>query len=190
MAETRSDREQKQNSKEDTASQRLITQGREGQMRRRSSSDYATNPFEMMRRLTEQMFGPLVTPGLRGLVHAADDLWIPSVEVLERDGKLVVRADLPGMSKDDVRVEVRDDNLIIEGERKKEMKEDREGYFVTERTYGKFYRAIPLPEGVNADSARATFRDGVLELTIDAPKNNSRTKTIPIDESRQSDSSR
>jgi HSP20 family protein len=190
MAEARSDREQQTRSNNEQSSQNLITQGSNQQVRRRSASDFATNPFELMRRITEQMFGPLVAPGVRGLTRAAEDVWAPSIEVFEKDGKLVVRADLPGMNKDDVRVEVRDDNIIIEGERKEEKKEDREGYFLTERIYGKFYRTIPLPEGINADSARATFHDGVLELTLDAPKNNSKSKTIPIEESRQSTSNR
>jgi HSP20 family protein len=156
--------------------------------RRRTGMDYGTTPFDLMRRLTEQMFGPLVSPGLRGLVNSASDSWAPQIEVFERDNKLVVRADLPGMSKDDVRVEVRDDTLIIEGERKEEKKEDREGWFVTERSYGKFYRAIPLPEGVQPENAHATFRDGVLELTIDVPKRGSRARAIPIEESRETKS--
>jgi HSP20 family protein len=110
---------------------------------------------------------------------------LPQIEINERDGKLIVTADLPGMKKDDVRVEVVDNNLIIEGERRQERKEDREGYFVTERTYGKFYRAIPLPEGVNPENAKATFHDGVLELTLDTPKKKTSARAIPIEESRE-----
>ena len=76
--------------------------------------------------------------------------------------------------------------LILEGERKEEKKEDREGYFVTERTYGRFYRVVPLPDDVDAGSARATFRNGVLELTFDLPRDHrSHSRSIPIEEGRE-----
>jgi HSP20 family protein len=128
------------------------------------------------------MFGPVMAPAGRGVARSIEE-WTPMIEIFERDGKLHVTADLPGMSRDDVRIEVRDNNLVIEGERKQEKKEDREGYFLTERSYGKFYRVIPLPDDVNPDSARATFRDGVLELTMDLPRNHpSHSRTIPIEE--------
>jgi HSP20 family protein len=114
-----------------------------------------------------------------------EQTWSPQIEVIERDGKLLVRADLPGMKKDDVHVEAVDNTLIIQGERREERKEDREGYFVSERSYGSFYRAIPLPEGTNADNARASFRDGVLELTLDLPKSQqSKSRSIPIEEAK------
>ena len=135
---------------------------------------YPANPFDVMRRITEQMFGPMTS--------SSDEMWSPRIEVSQRDGKFVVRAELPGMNKDDVRAEVRDDTLILEGERRQELKEDREGYFLTERSYGRFYRAIPLPPGVKADGAHATFKDGVLELTMDAPKEQQNGKSIPIEE--------
>ena len=81
----------------------------------------------------------------------------------------MVRADLPGMAKDDFKVEVSDDMLTIEGERKHEKKEEREWYHYSERSYGSFYRAIPLPEGIDASKATSEFRNGVLEVTMPAP---------------------
>jgi HSP20 family protein len=74
------------------------------------------------------------------------------------------------MTKDDVKVEVTDDAVTISGERKSEHEEKREGYYRSERSYGSFYRQIPLPEGVDADDANATFRNGVLEITMQAPQ--------------------
>lgn len=177
MAEARTDREQQAQTKREVSTQQKMLPAT------RSAFDYPANPFDIMRRLTEQMFGPLAPRSF-----TREEIWAPQIEVTERDGKLVVTADLPGMKKDDVRVEVLDNNLIIEGERRQERKEDREGYFVTERSYGKFYRAIPLPEGVNPENAKATFRDGVLELTLDAPKKKSSARTIPIEESREKSS--
>lgn len=183
MTEPRTDREQQIQTRPDpeTTSDRQMT-NRSPQATRRRSSSAPTHPLEMMRRLTEQMFGPLVP--------RAAEVWMPSIEVSERDGKLHVTADLPGMTKDDVRVEVRDNNLIIEGERKQEKKEDREGYFVTERTYGSFYRVVPLPDDVDPQTARATFRDGVLELTMDLPRDHrAHSRRIPIEESKSEASS-
>ena len=93
----------------------------------------------------------------------------PQIEVFQRGNDLVVRADLPGLKKEDVNVEIRDDAVILQGERKDEKEEEREGWYRSERTYGSFYRAIPLPEGAIADSAKATFKNGVLEVTVQAP---------------------
>ncbi|HEX8501297.1 MAG TPA: Hsp20/alpha crystallin family protein [Pyrinomonadaceae bacterium] len=102
------------------------------------------------------------------------------VEVFEREGQLVVRADLPGLKKEDVKVEVSNDTLTISGERKSEHEEKREGFYRSERSYGSFQRQIPLPEGVNADDARATFNNGVLEISIQAPQRESRSRRLEI----------
>src|SRR4029078_12533886 len=77
-----------------------------------------------------------------GLIPAE---WSPRIEILERDGRYLIRADLPGMTQADVRVEATDEMLTIQGERKQEKEEKREGYYYGERAYGSFYRAIPLP---------------------------------------------
>jgi len=95
--------------------------------------------------------------------------WSPRVEIVEHDGKFVVRADLPGMCKDDIKVEVTHDTLTIQGERTHEEKEEREGCCYSERSYGSFYRAIPLPEGAETGKATAEFDKGVLEIAIPAP---------------------
>jgi HSP20 family molecular chaperone IbpA/Arc/MetJ-type ribon-helix-helix transcriptional regulator len=86
----------------------------------------------------------------------------PAVEVRERDGNLVVSAELPGLNKDDVKVEVTGDGLVIQGERKREQEEERGGVHRSERSYGSFYRSIPLPEGANIEQAKAQFNNGVL----------------------------
>lgn len=101
--------------------------------------------------------------------------WSPQVEMFERDGELVLRADLPGLSKDDVKVELADNAVTITGERRDEREEKREGFYSSERSYGRFYRRLPLPQGVNTEDARASFRDGVLEVTMPAPKAEAKT---------------
>lgn len=134
------------------------------------------DPFRLMDEMREEMdriFGNFFGTGLapaRSLRRTAGDIevWAPQIEMFERDGKLVVQADLPGMKKDDVNVEIENDILTIEGERREERSDEEGGY--SERRYGRFYRAIPLPDGVNAENTRASFNDGVLEVTIDAPR--------------------
>lgn len=137
----------------------------------------AATPFEFMRRFGEEMdrlFGDFGVG--RGLFTAGNQagLWAPQVEIFERDGELIVRADLPGLTKDDVNIEIDNDAITIEGERHSEEQENREGFYRTERSYGKFYRRVPLPDGVDAENADASFDNGVLEVTMEAPK---RTET-------------
>lgn len=118
----------------------------------------------------------------RGLSEAPQSLWSPQVEIFERGGQFIIRADLPGLTKDDVKVDVRDDALVIQGERRQEHEEDEEGYYRSERSYGSFYRSIPLPEGVEDDDIKASFRDGVLEITMPAPQRQQQGRRIEIGE--------
>jgi HSP20 family protein len=157
----------------------------------------AASPFTFMRRFSEEMdrlfedfgmgrgwlapsFGRDLMPTAFG--DLGRSMWSPEVEVFEREGQLVVRADLPGLTRDDVNVEVTDDAINISGERKSEHEERGEGYYRSERSYGNFYRSIPLPEGVNAENVDATFRNGVLEITMPAPQRQSRGRQIEIKE--------
>jgi HSP20 family protein len=94
----------------------------------------------------------------------------PHVEMFERNGKLVISADLPGLNKEDVKVDITDDAVLIEGERKYEHEEREEGVYRSERSYGEFRRQIPLPQGVKTETATANFKNGVLEITMEAPQ--------------------
>jgi HSP20 family protein len=96
-------------------------------------------------------------------------LWSPPIEVFEKGDKIVVRAEIPGISKEDVTIDVTDDALTIEGERRQESEDRGEGFYRSERSYGRFLRTIPLPEGVDTEKADAKFKDGVLEVTLPAP---------------------
>ncbi len=106
--------------------------------------------------------------------------WTPQIEVFERGGQFIVRAELPGMTSSDVKVDIFGDSLNIHGERKQEKKEEGEGWYRSERSYGRFFRSIPLPDGINVDEAKASFRDGVLEITMPAPKREERRRSIEI----------
>jgi len=140
------------------------------------------SPFSMMRRMAEDMdrlfenFGlSRSSVGLQSLASNIEQtIWAPQVETFRRGDNLVIRADLPGLKKEDVKVEIDDGVLAISGERREEREEARDDYFQSERSYGQFYRVIPLPEGVNENQSEASFRDGVLEVTIPAPKQEER----------------
>jgi HSP20 family protein len=144
---------------------------------------FRMSPFALMRRFSEEMdqYFEQVGAGRSGSGMAAGGgLFSPSVEVFERDGQLIVRADLPGMTKDDVHVEVTHDTLMLTGERRSEHEERQSGTFHSERSYGAFHRQIPLPEGVNAEQVQASFKDGVLEITMPAPQRQARGRRIDI----------
>jgi HSP20 family protein len=137
----------------------------------------SAGPFSVMRRFTEEMdrlFDDFGFGGLGRSVPAPPDLgrggWTPQIELFEREGKLVVQADLPGMKREDLTVDIDDGGITIQGERRQEHEELRQGFYHSERSYGGFCRRIPLPDGVNAEAAKASFRDGVLEIELDAPK--------------------
>jgi HSP20 family protein len=112
-------------------------------------------------------------------------LWTPQIETFQRGNEFVVRADLPGLTKDDVKVDVTEDSITLQGERREEHEEDREGYYRSERSYGSFYRVVPLPDGAITDSAKAQFNNGVLEIVLQAPpKEVSRGRRLEISESK------
>ena len=144
----------------------------------------SANPFSMLERFADEMDRVFENFGFGGLrsrqsgrgfgLLSGEDIWTPELEIFHRNSELVIRADLPGLTKDDVKVDVSDNQVIIEGERQRQHEEEREGVFRSERSYGRFYRAIPLPEGVIADQAKATFKNGVLEITIPAPPEQAR----------------
>lgn len=113
---------------------------------------------------------PLLRSAARPGATSGQSLWNPQVEVFERGDNLVVRADLPGIRKEDVDVSVEDGMLTIRGERRDEREEKEEGFYRSERSYGQFYRAIAIPEGVNDDACDARYADGVLEVTLPLPK--------------------
>jgi HSP20 family protein len=145
---------------------------------------FRMSPFALMRRFMEDMEQQWGQPGMghggQGMATTGSAFFSPPVELFEREGHLVVRADLPGLTKDDVHVEVTDEALTIEGERRSEHEERQGGFFRSERRYGTFHRQIPLPEGVNPDQVKASFKDGVLEVSMPAPQRQARGRQIEI----------
>jgi HSP20 family protein len=140
---------------------------------------FNTNPFSLMRRFTDEMDRLFESGGWRrGRTEMAP--WSPAVEVTEHDGTLEVAVELPGVKESDIKVEVSDEGLVIQGERKREHEEKGEGYYRSERSYGQFYRLIPLPETAKLDQARAEFHNGELRISVPAPARQRSAREIPI----------
>lgn len=145
-----------------------------------------------MDRLWESFFGrSMASPSrllsswpLQGAQSWGEDaatLWSPRIDVRHRDDAVLVHADLPGCRKEDVRIEATEEGIAISGERtqQRDQEEDERGYRLTERSYGSFYRNIPLPEGAQVEQATARMADGVLEVRI--PVQASQRRRIQIE---------
>jgi HSP20 family protein len=118
-----------------------------------------------MNRLFNTVFDT-PTPGNGGTMRR----WVPAMDLVESGDHFVLRADLPGMGQDDIKIELEDGTLTISGERKAEHEEKEEGYYRVERAFGSFSRSLTLPKGVDAGAVSASFDRGVLEVRIPKPE--------------------
>lgn len=166
-----------------------------GTMRGTQPERWLSSPFELMDRMSDEMdrvfdrvFRDFGAPRRSWLSSRGErtmhGLWTPRVEAFQKGNQFIVRAELPGLKKDDVQVEVTDEAVTLHGQRREEREEEREGFYHSELEYGQFHRTIQLPDGVIADSAKASFRDGVLEITMQAaPAEARRGRRLEITES-------
>jgi HSP20 family protein len=135
----------------------------------------ARDPFALLRQMTSELDRAFEDwPTFRwptpGVVTSPEPVaWSPKIDVFERGNRLVTRVDLPGMKREDVSVEVTDGHLALSGERKRETEEKKDNFYRSEREYGSFYRAVPLPDGVKLEDVKATFSEGVLEVSVPLP---------------------
>jgi len=121
-------------------------------------------PFTAMGRMMEEMERMI---GFRSSVeNGGIPMWTPAIEISQNNGEYEIRAELAGLKPEDVKVEVNGDALVLEGDRKFEHEEKKDGVYRSERQYGHFYRSIPLPEGAEVEHAHARFENGVLEVTV------------------------
>ena len=147
------------------------------------------DPIEMLEALQGEVgrlwgeawpLGPWTTRRPLRRLFQTPTAWAPRIDVYQKDGQLVVQAELPGVKKEDVQVAVEDGDLVIRGERKTESEVKEEDYYRLERSAGTFYRRLPLGQ-VTAERIAAKFADGVLEVTIPASEPAKPTTTsIPI----------
>ena len=120
-----------------------------------------------MNRLFSTFFDTPTTRGNGG--NGTMRRWIPAMDLVETGEHFVLKADLPGMTENDVNIEIENNVLTISGERKTEHEEKHEGYYRLERATGAFARSLTLPEGIDAEAVSATFDNGVLEVRIPKP---------------------
>jgi HSP20 family protein len=132
-----------------------------------SSRELSSLQAEMNRLF--QSFFDTPTSGSGGGGNGGLRRWHPPMDLVETDGHFVLRADLPGVDENDVKVELEDNVLTISGERRHEQEVKKGGYYRIERASGAFARTLTLPEGVDADTVQASFDKGVLEVRIPKP---------------------
>jgi HSP20 family protein len=118
-----------------------------------------------MNRLFDTFFD--TPPGVR---NGQPRRWVPAMDLVEHEGDFVLRADLPGLTRDDVDIAVTDNVLTVSGERRFEHEDRKEGFYRLERGAGSFSRSLTLPEGVDAEAIQASFENGVLEVRIPKPE--------------------
>ncbi len=106
--------------------------------------------------------------------------WSPAIDVYDSKDNLLVKAEIPGLSKDEIHVSIQDDQLVIQGEKKQDQEVKEENFYKTERFYGSFYRSVQLPSAIEADKVNAKYEDGVLSLTL-PKKEEAKPKQITVD---------
>jgi HSP20 family protein len=125
---------------------------------------------EVRQMLDEPLFSRFPFHYRRPLLTDLDAAaWSPKVDIAEKDGKLVVKVDLPGVKKEDIKVSFQDGALVLEARRESEREVKEGKLYRSERESGEYYRSIPLPEGVKAESIQASYKDGVLDISLEVP---------------------
>ena len=130
-------------------------------------------PFENLHnelaRLWSQTWPLMPRSFTRPLQFEIPSTWVPSIDMFEKNGDIVIKAELPGIKKEDVKLAIDGGDLVIEGERHAESEVKEKDYYRMERSSGSFYRRLPIPEGIKAEQVKATFSDGVLEVRVPKP---------------------
>jgi HSP20 family protein len=126
------------------------------------------NPFISLQREIDRLFDDF-TQGFPALSNGGTADLLPSMDVTETDKQIEITAELPGLEEKDVQVNVADNVLTIRGEKKAEKEEKDKAYRLVERSYGSFVRSLALPDGVNADTIKASIEKGVLKVTVPKP---------------------
>jgi HSP20 family protein len=126
--------------------------------------------FGALQNEMNRLFNTVFDTPLPGNAAGTMRRWMPPMDLVETDDHFVLRADLPGLSEDDVKIEFEDGTLTVSGERKAEHESKKEGYHRVERAFGAFSRSLTLPQGVDPEAVTASFDRGVLEVSIPKPE--------------------
>ena len=124
------------------------------------------DPVSNIRSDFERLFSDFFPTSVKRIWGYEPGLIEPAVDVVEKEDTMIVRAELPGISKDEVKIEVHENRLILKGKHKTEKEEKKEDYYRKEIECGSFYRSIELPSNAEASSAKASLKDGILEITL------------------------
>jgi HSP20 family protein len=133
-----------------------------------------------MNRMFNEMLGNLAGQSPARQLEGVTE-WAPAVDATQKDGNLVIRAELPGVKPEDVDISLHENVLSISGERKAEQEEERGGYYIRERRYGSFSRSFTLPQGTDESKVRARYEHGVLEVTVEGAAVVTEPKRIQIE---------
>ena len=128
---------------------------------------------QQMDRMFDNFFGSETD------VSEASAMWYPSVDIKETKDDFVLMAEVPGMSKDDIKINISENTLTIRGEKREEKKEEDHNYHRVERRYGKFQRSFTLPTQIQGNKVKAAYKDGILTITM-PKKEEVKPKEIPI----------
>jgi HSP20 family protein len=143
-----------------------------------------TRDLTQMREEMDRLFGQFLRRGEGEEATWGQGMWAPPVDIYETDDAFMLKAELPGFTKEDVNIEVHENRLIIRGERKRETEAKEDQYHRLERAYGRFERAFWLPTTVDAEHIQASFKNGILEMRL--PKSEkAKPKQIPITETEE-----
>jgi HSP20 family protein len=146
-------------------------------------SDWMVDPFRELENLQDQMnrlFDFSLSGNSLGRSTLLGGQWAPAIDIYDSKENILVKAELPGLKKDEIEVSIENDQLVIKGEKKKDNQVKEDDYVKTERFYGSFYRTIQLPSSVHTDKVNAAYKDGVLSLTL-PKKEEAKPKQIKID---------
>jgi HSP20 family protein len=130
-----------------------------------------TNAFPVLRQFAEELDRSFIK-----------HIWAPALEVTEKEGVFNAKLELPGIAKEDLKVEVTEDALIVTGERKLQKEEKGENFFRSERYYGKFHREIALPKDAKIGDVKAELTNGVLSISVPVPETKDKVRIIPVTE--------
>jgi HSP20 family protein len=140
----------------------------------------AVSPLTRIHDEIDRVFQEFPTPSFFS-PWLAQTRFAPALDLYEKNGNLIVEAELPGIPKEAVKLTCTDNSLTIQGETKKEEEEKKEGFYRSERRYGSFYRTVALPEEVDVNKIQAEFKDGVLRVTLPkVAKSEAKSRTVPI----------
>jgi len=149
-------------------------------MKKNNDSNFPMlNEFENLQNEINRLFNFSYPKWLDGETSVFSGTWLPAIDVVDDKDNLMIKADLPGLKKEDLDISLQDDILTIKGEKKNENEKKEKNYYRVERSYGIFQRSLRLPSQVDSKKVNAKFKDGVLELTL-PKKEEAKSKQIDI----------